>query len=130
MVRTADPHLKGIETRAIVAILLRRKNEPPSTASRALTRDIWGTELKLEIEVKMVQDVRGQVMAKYGGCSVCLMIGGREETEHESGQRCPTLQLDDSAEGWLEFKSTLRFPNGIMCFNCLLPTVRRFTAPI
>ena len=52
-------------------------------------RDIWGTELKLEVEVKMVQDVRGHIMAQYGGCSVRLMIASKEEREHESGQCCP-----------------------------------------
>jgi hypothetical protein len=99
-------------------------SQPPSAASVSISKTIWCTELKLEIAAQMVYDVRANLEAKYHGCSVCYMIAGQEEGGHISGDGCKTLPLSESTDGWKHFKDTMRFPPGIICWNCYLPTVR------
>lgn len=121
--RTGNLLLNQIEKRAIDAIMTRRKAEPPSPASVSILKTVWSTELQLEISAQMVHDVRGDIKEHYHGCSVCYMIVGREDKGHTSGTKCRTLPLGNSADGWEEFKEKLKFPPGLVCWNCLLPTV-------
>jgi hypothetical protein len=72
----------------------------------------------------MVYDVREDLKEHYHGCSVCYMVGGKEDRSHVSGSNCVRLPLDESTDGWGDFKAKLKFPPGVLCFNCLLPTVR------
>ena len=120
----ANPYLREIEDRARKAIMQRRENEPPSSASVSISTSIWCTELNLEINAQMVHDVRQNLKAKYHNCSVCYMIAGKEDSSHISGSGYKTIALDETANGWAEFKAKLKFPPGIICWNCLLPTVR------
>ena len=121
---TTNPYLREIEDRARKAIMVRRENEPPSSASLSISTSIWCTELNLEINAQMVHDVRQNLKAKYHNCSVCYMIAGKEDSSHISGSSCRTVALDETAKGWADFKAKLKFPPGIICWNCLLPTVR------
>jgi hypothetical protein len=122
--RTGNSLLNKIEDRAINAIMERRKAAPPSPASVSILRMIWATELKLEIGAQMVRDVREDIKARYNGCSVCYLIIGNEDMDHTSGTGCKTLPLEESTDGWVDFKKQLKFPPGVLCWNCLLPTVR------
>jgi hypothetical protein len=122
--RSGNMLLKHIEERAIDAIMKRRKDEPPSAASINILSTIWATELCIEMCAQIVHDVREDVKAHYHGCSVCYMVVGKEVQGHISGSGCQTLPFDDSTEGWPDFKANLRFPHGLYCFLCLLPSVR------
>lgn len=124
--RTGNSLLARIEERAIDAIMERRRAEPPSAASVSILKTIWSTELRLEISAQMVHDVREDLKAHYYGCSVCWMIIGREEKGHISGAGCRTLPLEESTNGWVDFKEKLKFPPGVLCWKCLLPTVCAF----
>ena len=128
MERTGNPHLRTIEDRAIKALVQRKKNEPTSKKAKniKLAFTAWGTGLGLEINAQMVYDVRADLVRNYGGCSVCYATVGDDDWRgHVSGANCPTIPLDENENAdWRCFKNNLELPGGIMCFRCLLPTVR------
>ena len=102
----------------------RRRAEPPSTASVLILKTIWSTELRLEISTQMVRKVQEDIAIHYHGCSVCYMIVGQEDKGHISGAGCQHLPLEESTEGWEDFKKNLKFTPGLVCFRCFLPTVQ------
>lgn len=122
--RTNNPLLKEIETRAIAAIREKRSKLPPNPSSVSVSEKIWANELTLEIGELMVTDVRANITANIRGCSVCYAIVGDITTNHTSGNKCTKLPLTAQTTGWMAFKDKLKFPSSIVCFNCLLPTVR------
>ena len=122
--RTPKRLLELIEKKALDAIKERRKHQPPSPASVSVNATVWCTELKLEINAQIVRDVREDLQAKYRSCSVCYMIRGMEDWSHEAGDSCLTFPLsEETTNGWKHYKDTLKFPGGVMCWNCYLPTV-------
>lgn len=126
IVPTDNLNLRAIEKRAVEIILRRRKDQPKKTSNGAMKAEVWGTELNLEISNQMVIDVRADLEANFGGCSVCYATVGHDDWRgHESGDECPIIPLEDQmTEGWLDFKANMKLPRGVMCWNCLLPTVR------
>ena len=123
--RTNNPYLKEIEDRAIEVLVQRAKDQPATAASStSKTITVWGNELNLEIGAQMVHDVRANVKANIRGCPLCYMIAGIDGTTHKSGNKCPKMPLTAETEGWVEFKNNLEYPEGIFCWNCLLPMVR------
>lgn len=120
--RTDNPLLKEIEQRAIKSIHQKRR-DLPSSSSVSISQNIWANELVLEIAGQMVQDVREDVAAHYNGCSVCYMIAGEPGTTHRSGRKCLKMPLTTTTVGWPDFKERLKFIEGILCWDCLLPTV-------
>lgn len=125
--RTGNPNLERIEEKANEAILRRRRSQPARVSSVPVNLTVFGTELRLEIGAQMVYEVREDLDAISNGCSVCYAIADHQDwREHKSGKTCLSYPLEDSTtEGWLKFKKSMNLPEGIMCFNCLLPTVRR-----
>lgn len=85
---------------------------------------IWANELEFGVAGQMVHDVRANIAKFRRSCSVCYMIAGEEGTTHIAGKACMKIPLDDSTPGWKNFKESLAFVAGIMCYYCLLPTVR------
>lgn len=73
----------------------------------------------------MVHDIRADVAANILDCSVCYVIAGDISTvrRHQAGNKCPRVPHDMLVPGWVQFKKQLEFIRGIMCYNCLLPTV-------
>jgi hypothetical protein len=120
--RTENPLLEDIERKALAAIHERRKHIPASSTV-SVSKNIWANELVLEIAAQMVHEVRADVTENYRGCSPCYMIAGEAGTTHRSGKGCPKMPLTRSTVGWTDFKDNLKFAEGIMCWNCLLPTV-------
>lgn len=96
----------------------------PDSSSVSISQKVWSGELNREMDKLIIRDVREHLETIDGGCSVCYMIAGVEDRSHESGARCPRAPLKEDNEDWLAFKRDLRFPKGIICFGCLLPTVR------
>lgn len=124
--RTNNAHLTEIEERAIGVVTERILAQPPPAASNTNNViTIWGNELSLEIAVQMVQDVRANVTANIRGCALCYMIAGVDGTTHKSGNRCLKMPLTGKNVAWNSFKEDLQFIPGILCFNCLLPTVQQ-----
>lgn len=72
----------------------------------------------------MVRDVRANLDLFRRSCSVCYMIAGEEGTTHTSGVACMKIPLESSTDGWEDFKKLLTFVSGLVCWYCLLPTVR------
>lgn len=133
MRRTNNPHLAGIANRAAKAIQQRRKDKPKARSSVEKDANRWGTELRREISAQMVGDVRADLIANASDthCSVCRAIGGYDDwREHASGKDCPMAPLDDAlTDGWTLFKDSMKLPKGVVCWNCLLPTVRLSALP-
>lgn len=106
--------MEEIENRATKAIKERRKHQAPS-ASAAVSEKIWANELILEVGAQMVHDVRADLEATKGTCSVCYIIAGEEGATQTSGDKCPKIPLTGEDKEWVKFKNDLKFPGGIMC---------------
>lgn len=117
-------HLQRLKKRAIEWLVQKRRNEPACSASVKISQTIWGTEIKTQMHTSMVQEVRENLDGMNDGCSVCCVIAGEVDDSHLSGEACPRIPLGESTEGWSDFKEHLQFAPGIVCYNCLLPTVR------
>lgn len=97
---------------------------PPHIRKTKVALKVWGPDLEIAIGVEMVKDVRANISANFKGCSVCYMIAGEESTTHVSGDSCPKMPLGLDTPGRPNFKKELTYTSGIVCYNCLLPTVR------
>lgn len=118
---TDNPLLAELESRAREGVYERRRICPTATSVETAA-DVYGTEIRLEMNRLMIQDVQSNLERHYGECSVCYAIEGLSETDHESGVHC-RIPLAESTPGWYDFKAMLHFQRGIMCFGCLLTTV-------
>ena len=105
------------------AVLEANKALAPDAASISATTDAWGSAVDTMMDNWMVQDIRENLDMIIGGCSICYMLAGEVNMEHESGGLCPTVPLDESNKVWEGFRKSLRLPGGIVCFKCLLPSV-------
>ena len=115
----------GITERAANSVAKRRKDQPASGSSVPVSANRWGTETLREVGAQMVREVRADLDAHIHGCPVCWANGYEDWADHKSGPSCPTEALEDATtEGWKLFKNSMNLPIGIMCWNCLLPTVR------
>lgn len=107
----------------MAAISKRHEAQPLSHASVSIKSTVYSSELTAEVNMQMVNDVRKYVTDNFDGCSICHLISGRPDLSHQSGEGCQMRPLAKSDDEWENFKSSLRFTRGVVCWNCLLPTV-------
>ena len=81
-----------------------------------------------QVAKKIVDQVRAKLNTMSRGtkdqdCSVCFVLRGRKAVDHLSGNKCPFNLCGEDDEVWKDFKHSLVYRSGYLCYNCLLPTV-------